>query len=441
MKQNVVSYNIPTITPYLDISNGVLTYCGQDAASLIKKHGSPLFVMSENTVRTNCRFHRSLLEKYFGCKAQVAFASKAMSCRQIYRILQSEDMYADVVSCGELYTAVSAGFDASHLIFHGNNKSSDDIEFAMDKGIGLFAADNYHELDLISSIATKKGKRQNVIIRVTPGIDPHTHEKINTGKIDSKFGSPIANGQAEQILSYALSLPGINVMGVHYHIGSQITDAEPFCDAFDNVLAFLSDMKDKLGFVAEIINIGGGFGIKYLEDTPTTPYDEIFSALSSKLADFCSDNDYPQPTIITEPGRSIVANAGITLYTVGSVKNIPGYKTYVAVDGGMTDNPRYALYNAPYTAVLANKAEREADTCCSIVGKCCESGDIIIPEAKLPGAEPGDIIAVLNTGAYNYSMSSNYNRIPRPPVIMIRDGEDYVAVRRESYEHLISLDN
>ncbi len=441
MNKNVIAYSIPTITPGLDVMGGVLTYCGQDALSLIKKHGSPLLVMNEDTIRDNCKFHCALLEKYFGDRAQVAFASKAMSCRQIYRILKDENMYADVVSCGELYTAISAGFDAAHLIFHGNNKSPDDIEFAITQGVGLFAADNIRELDLISSIATEKEMYQDVIIRVTPGIDPHTHEKINTGKIDSKFGSPIANGQAEQIIAYALSLPGVNVRGVHYHIGSQITDAEPFCDALDNVLSFLGDMQSKHGFVADIINVGGGFGIKYLEEAPATPYDKIFASLSVKLSRFCADNDYPTPTVITEPGRSIVANAGITLYTVGSVKNIPGYKTYVAVDGGMTDNPRYALYNAPYTAVLANKADRGADTKCSIVGKCCESGDIIIPEAMLPTAEPGDVIAVLNTGAYNYSMSSNYNRIPRPPVIMIRNGEDYVAVKRESFEHLISLDN
>ncbi|MBQ9080448.1 MAG: diaminopimelate decarboxylase [Clostridia bacterium] len=433
---------IPTVTPDISVGqDGALAFGGINTLQLIEKYGSPLFVMSEDRIRQNCRFHKQMLNKYFGGNSHVAFASKAMSCRQIYRILADEDMYADVVSPGELYTAVSAGFDASHLIFHGNNKTPDDIRFAIDRGLGLFAADNMYELDNISRIATERGIQQSVILRVTPGIDPHTHEKINTGKIDSKFGSPIGNGQAEDILRYALSLPGIDVAGLHYHIGSQITEAQPFCDALDNVLEFLRVMRERLGFTARIINIGGGFGIRYTEQTPLTPYDEIFSSLSDRLTAFCTAHDYAQPTIITEPGRSIVADAGITLYTVGAVKNIPGYKTYVSVDGGMTDNPRFALYSAPYLAVLANKADKPTELQCSIVGRCCESGDILIPEAALPKAEVGDIVAILNTGAYNYSMASNYNRIPRPPVIMVSGGKDYVAVRRESFEHLISLDN
>lgn len=441
MKTSAVSVALPTVTPNLGVENNTLTFCGFNTEKLIQKYGSPLFVMSEDIIKQNCRHHKQLMEKYFDKKAHVAYASKAMSCRQIYRILQSEGMYADVVSSGELYTAVSAGFDASHLIFHGNNKTVDDIAYAINAGIGLFVADNVYELENISEAAKARGICQNILIRVTPGIDPHTHEKINTARIDSKFGSPISNGQAEQILKYALSLPGIRVVGIHYHIGSQITEAQPFCDAFDNILDFLRAMGDKLSFTADIINIGGGFGIRYIENDPSTPYDEIFRALSNKLYRFCSENSYEQPTVITEPGRSIVANAGITLYTVGAVKNIPGYKSYVSVDGGMTDNPRYTLYNAPYTAILANKADCVGNQKYSIVGRCCESGDILIPEASLPAAAPGDILAMLNTGAYNYSMASNYNRIPRPPIIMLNGDQDYVAVRRESFENLIMLDN
>ena len=440
MKINTLS-NVPaTVTPCLESKNGTLTFCNFNTEELAKKYGTPLFVMSEDIIKQNCKQHKDLLKKYFN-KAQAAYASKAMSCKQIYRILRDEDMYADVVSSGELYTALSAGFDASHLIFHGNNKTPEDIKYAVENNIGLFVADNMYELENISSAAVAQKKCQNILIRVTPGIDPHTHEKINTARIDSKFGSPISNGQAEQILKYALSLPGIKVMGVHYHIGSQITHSQPFCDALDNVLSFLLTMRDKLLFTAEIVNIGGGFGIRYTEDALDMPYDELFASLSNQLTHFCSDNNYDLPTIITEPGRSIVANAGITLYTVGAIKNIPGYKSYVSVDGGMTDNPRYTLYNAPYTAILANKADTPASELYSIVGRCCESGDILIPESSLPTAEPGDILAILNTGAYNYSMSSNYNRIPRPPVIMLRGDQDFVAVRRESFEHLISLDN
>ena len=442
MNSSLILQQLPTVNPDISVSaNGNLEFCGIDTTTLAKKYGTPMFLMSEDRIRYNCSFHKKMLNKYFGKNAQVAFASKAMSCKQLYRILSDEDMYADVVSSGELYTAVSAGFNAAHLIFHGNNKTENDIRFAIDQGIGLFAADNAFELDNINKIAEEKGIRQPLIIRVTPGIDPHTHEKINTGKIDSKFGSPIANGQAEDIIKYALSLKSVNVMGVHYHIGSQITEAAPFIDALENVLEFLRLMRERLGFTAKIINIGGGFGIRYTEDTEKTPYDAIFSALSARLSSFCNKIQYPTPTIITEPGRSIVADAGITLYTAGSIKNIPGYKTYLSVDGGMTDNPRFALYNAPYTAVIANKAATAATTTYSIVGKCCESGDILIPEAELAQAESGDIVAILNTGAYNYSMSSNYNRIPRPPVIMVHDGKDYVAVKRETFEHMTSLDN
>ena len=441
MNSSLILQHLPSINSDISVSaNGNLAFCGIDTATLVEKHGTPMFLMSEERIRYNCNFHKNMLKKYFGENAHVAFASKAMSCKQLYRILADEDMYADVVSSGELYTAVSAGFNAAHLIFHGNNKTAADIRFAIEQGIGLFAADNAFELDNINNIAGEKGICQPVIIRVTPGIDPHTHEKINTGKIDSKFGSPIANGQAQDIIKYALSLKSINVMGVHYHIGSQITEAAPFIDALENVLEFLRSIRERIGFTAKIINIGGGFGIRYTEDTEKTPYDEIFSALSTKLTSFCNKFQYPTPTIITEPGRSIVADAGITLYTAGSIKNIPGYKTYLSVDGGMTDNPRFALYNAPYTAVIANKAAQNATTTYSIVGKCCESGDIIIPEAELPQAESGDIVAILNTGAYNYSMSSNYNRIPRPPVVMVHDGKDYVAVKRETFEHMTSLD-
>ena len=441
MNSSLILQHLPSINSDISVSpNGNLAFCGIDTATLVEKHGTPMFLMSEDRIRYNCNFHKNMLNKYFGENAHVAFASKAMSCKQLYRILADEDMYADVVSSGELYTAVSAGFNAAHLIFHGNNKTAADIRFAIEQGIGLFAADNAFELDNINNIAGEKGICQPVIIRITPGIDPHTHEKINTGKIDSKFGSPIANGQAQDIIKYALSLKSINVMGVHYHIGSQITEATPFIDALENVLEFLRSIRERIGFTAKIINIGGGFGIRYTEDTEKTPYDEIFSALATKLTSFCNKFQYPTPTIITEPGRSIVADAGITLYTAGSIKNIPGYKTYLSVDGGMTDNPRFALYNAPYTAVIANKAAQNATTTYSIVGKCCESGDIIIPEAELPQAESGDIVAILNTGAYNYSMSSNYNRIPRPPVVMVRDGKDYVAVKRETFEYMTSLD-
>ncbi len=432
---------IPTVTPGISVGqNGHLYYDGADTVVLAEKYGSPFYLMSENTVRANCRRHLGALRTHLGEQAVAAFASKAFSCRQIYRIIAEEGMYTDVVSCGELYTAVSAGFDASHILFHGNNKTPDDIEFAIENKVGFIVADNMTELDNISAAAANAGITQTVLLRLTPGIDPHTHEKICTGKIDSKFGSPIENGQAEEITLYALSRSNIKLAGFHYHIGSQIAESDPFTDALDVMLGYLADMRAKHGYTADILNIGGGFGIRYVEQDKLPDYDKIFSRLGEALSDFCGKQSYPRPFVITEPGRSIVADAGITLYTVGSVKTIPAYRTYVAIDGGMTDNPRYTLYEAEYLAVNASHADREPNFVCCLAGRCCESGDVIIPEAKLAQPAPGDIVAVLNTGAYNYSMASNYNRIPRLPVVMLRDGADYLAVRRETFEDITSRD-
>lgn len=433
---------LPALTPGVAVNDkGHLVYAGADTPALVKKYGSPLFVMNEDRIRENCRRHKKMSAAAFGRDARVAYASKAFSCRQIYRIMREEGMCADVVSAGELYTALSAGFDPADILFHGNNKTPADLEFAIKSYVGLIVADNLTELENISKIARIQGREQEIILRVSPGIDPHTHEKISTGKIDSKFGVPIGNGQAGEVVGRSLGLPGIKLLGFHYHIGSQITEPSPFSAALESALAFLLEIRDRYGMATKILNIGGGFGVRYTDDFPTTDYEGIFSSLSDILANYCKSKGLERPAVITEPGRSIVADAGITLYTVGAVKSIPGYKNYVSVDGGMTDNPRYALYGARYSALLANKADRPATFKATVAGRCCESGDLIAVDIELPEPSPGDILAVLNTGAYNYSMASNYNRIPRPPVVMLRGGEDYVAIRRESYEDIIRLDN
>ncbi len=442
MKIQVLCSDIPDVTPDLSVGeNGHLYFAGLDTVALAEKYLTPLFLMNERRIRENCRFIRGISEEAFGSSSRTAYASKAFSCRQIYRIMREEGMCADVASGGELYTALESGFPPSDIIFHGNNKPLPEIKYAIDSKIGLFVADNITELDNISRIAAEAGMRQNVLLRVTPGIDPHTHEKISTGKIDSKFGIPIENGQAALAVEHAQKLDGINLLGFHYHIGSQITQPEPFVAALGSVLDFVRKINSRLGFVTELLNIGGGFGIRYTDDAPHTDYGRIFSSFRELLYSYCGQHGLRIPVIITEPGRSIVADAGITLYTVGAVKTIPGYKSYVSVDGGMTDNPRYALYQAQYSALIANKADRPHTFRCTVAGRCCESGDIITPDIKLQDTTPGDILAVLNTGAYNYSMSSNYNRVPRPPVVMIRDAKDYVAIRRESYADLIKLDN
>lgn len=453
------------ITPRLTRSpDGRLLFDGFDCEQLARQYGTPLYLMSEDTVRANCRRHLNALRRYLGADAVAAYAGKALSCRQIYRIIADEGMYADAVSSGELYTAHASGFDMSHIIFHGNNKTPADIAYAQKLGVGLIVADSSYEVAMISRSAASAGIVQPILLRLTPGIDAHTHQKISTGQADSKFGIPI--DRAPEAVAHALSMPGVRLDGIHCHIGSQISDPKPFCDALEILLDALSRLQSDTGFTARIINLGGGFGVRYVDsDTAANP-DTIFSALGSMLDDFCRTRRYPPPAVMTEPGRSIVADAGITLYTVGNIKQSGAGTTYVSVDGGMADNPRYALYCAPYTAIAAVESPGGSATIshtgaplsdedylptefnlpdtafndCAIVGRCCESGDILVPHAHLPRVCPGDIIAVLNTGAYNYSMASNYNRLPRPPIVMLHNGKAYVAVRRETPEDVAALD-
>ena len=416
--------------------NGNLTFANLDVTALAKKYGTPLYLLDENKVRDNCKKYVDAFAKYFPALSRPLFASKALSFKKIYEIVGSEDMGIDVVSSGELYTALRAGFDVKNAYFHGNNKTDADISFAMDSGVGYFVVDNVDELMAISDEAKRRNTTQKILVRLTPGIDPHTHKAISTGKVDSKFGVAVETGQAREFVGKVLGLGNIELCGFHCHIGSQIFEAKPFIDAAKIMLTFIAEMKSVYGYEASELNLGGGFAVRYLESDPEIDIEKNIAELAKVINEKCAELGIAVPKILMEPGRSIVADAGMTIYTVGGTKVIPGFKNYVSVDGGMPDNPRYALYSSPYTAMIANKATLERDFRCTIAGRCCESGDLLQENVALPRPERGDILAVFTTGAYNYSMASNYNRLPRPPIVVIKDGAADVALRRESFEDL-----
>lgn len=416
---------------------GHLTIGGNDTVELAKQYGTPLMVFDEDKIRQIARLYKNAMRKHFGEGARVLFASKALSFKGIYRIMAEEGVGSDAVSSGEIYTAHSAGFDVGQMVFHGNNKTDADIEYAMSLGMGRFVVDGEEELEAINRIASERGAIQKIQIRITPGIDPHTHKAISTGRVDSKFGNAIVTGQAESITRKALSLSNVELMGFHCHVGSQIFETEPFVNAAEIMLDFIADMKKKTGFTAKELNLGGGFGVRYVKEHPFFDYEQAIELIADKVKSKVKALGIEMPDIFFEPGRSMVAAAGLTLYTVGSVKRIPNMKNYVSVDGGMTDNPRYALYQSQYEIVVANKAVKKTDFVCSVAGRCCESGDLLAENITLAEPSKGDTLAVLVTGAYNYAMASNYNRIPRPELIMIKDGKPYVAIKRESFADLV----
>ncbi len=422
--------------------NGRLLFAGQDTVALAKQYGTPLYLMDEDRIREKCRIYTAAFRKHFGGKARPLYASKALSCKRIYEIMKEEDMGIDVVSSGEIYTALQAGYDLSRAYFHSNNKTDEDIRYGMDHGIGCFVADNVEEIKVIESEAAARNIRQSVLLRLTPGIDPHTYEAIATGKVDSKFGSAIETGQAEEITAFTLRQPHVDLAGFHCHVGSQVFAEDVFERAAVIMLEFAAEMKAKYGYMARQLDLGGGYGVRYVDSDPFLDVDTKVGEVAAAIHETCARLGIEMPEIHMEPGRSIVADAGMTLYTAGTVKRIPGYKNYVSVDGGMPDHPRFALYGSLYTCLLANKMNEAADFECSVVGRCCESGDIIQEHVKLPrSVGRGDIVAVCTTGAYHYSMASNYNRLPRPPIVMLRGGkESYVAVRRESFEDLCRND-
>lgn len=425
----------------LEIKDNELYFGGKSTKELASKYKTPLYVMDENKIRSNCKTYVNALNTYFGNGAKALFASKACSFKKIYEIVASENMGADVVSAGELYTAIKTGVNPQDLYFHSNSKTDEDIEFAISQNIGFFVIDNIEELDAINRVALEKSIKQKVLIRVTPGIDTHTYEAVNTGKVDSKFGFPIETGAAEFITKEALDRSNIDLKGFHCHVGSQLFDSGVFVRSADIMLEFVALMNEKLGFLAEILDLGGGYGVRYVESDPEIDIDANIKLVAEFYKKKCKELNIKEPTVHMEPGRSIVADAGLTLYTTNTVKVIDGYKNYVAVDGGMTDNPRFALYGSSYTVVAASKANEKCDFPCSLVGRCCESGDILQENIKLPSSiARGDLIAVLTTGAYNYSMSSNYNRILKPSVVMVNNDSDYLVVKRETLDDIIRND-
>ncbi|MBR3978621.1 MAG: diaminopimelate decarboxylase [Oscillospiraceae bacterium] len=419
---------------------GHLVFAGYDTMELAKRYGTALYVMDENRIRQRCREYKEAMTAFLPVGSRPLYASKALSIKRIYQIMDEENIGVDVVSPGELYTAVKAGFPMENAYFHGSSKTDADICFAMEHGIGFFVCDNADELDAIDREAARQGICQKILLRLAPGIDPHTHEKINTGRVDSKFGVAIETGQAAQLVGEALRKKNVDLYGYHCHVGSQLFDEALFCDSATNMLTFVADMQKQYGHCAKVVNLGGGMGVPYTAQQSKVDYAGNIQKIGAHIAQLCQALQIMPPAILLEPGRSIVADSGITLYTVTGIKEIPGFKNFVGVDGGMTDNPRYTLYQAPYTVYNAGKMQVQADFVCSISGRCCESGDLIQENVVLARPVRGDILAVLTTGAYNYSMASNYNRVPRPPVVMIGENGPYIAVRRETYEDLLLCD-
>ncbi|MEA4972877.1 MAG: diaminopimelate decarboxylase [Candidatus Metalachnospira sp.] len=425
----------------LGINNkGHLTFAGQDTTELAEKYGTPLYLIDEEKIREKMTTYVKAMKENFGESSMPLYASKALCFKKIYNIAAEENMGVDVVSPGELYTALKAGFPMENVYFHGNNKTDADIDFAIENKIGYFICDNLDELDAINVTAKKYGVIQKILLRLTPGIDPHTHVKISTGKIDSKFGIAIETGQAEEAIKISLGKQNVELCGYHCHIGSQTFDIKPFVDGAEIMLKFIAHIKNTLGYEAQVLNLGGGMGVRYIEEHPEIDYSKNIKGIADMMKEKCSELGINLPTVLMEPGRSIVADAGMTLYTVGGTKEIPGYKNYVSIDGGMTDNPRYTLYESPYTIMLANRASVTPEKEYTVGGRCCESGDLIQENVMLPTAKKGDILAVMTTGAYNYSMASNYNRIPRPPIVMLNKGDCYITVKRESFADLMIND-
>lgn len=420
--------------------SGHLTIGGVDTVSLAEQYGTPLYVMDEALIRDTVRRFRDSIVKYYGGQGMVCYASKAFCCLEMCRIMKSEGIGLDVVSIGELYTAVKAGCDCEKMCFHGNNKTDEELIYALECGVGHIIVDNISELIRLEEIAKAKKITAKIMFRIKPGIDAHTHDFVRTGQIDSKFGFALETGEAFEAVKQAVSCENVVLRGLHCHIGSQIFDIDPFKEAAKVMLGFIAKIKNELNYEIKELNLGGGFGIKYLNEHDPAPFETYMECVSEVVKNCCAEYGIDQPFILIEPGRSVAAPAGITLYKVGARKEIPNIRTYVSIDGGMCDNPRYALYKSEYEAIIANKANKERTEKVTIAGKCCESGDLIGEGMSLQHAESGDIIAVCATGAYNYSMSSNYNRIPKPAVVFVNEGEPRVVVKRETLDDIIRND-
>lgn len=419
-----------------DIRNGRLYLGGCDAVQLAEDYGTPLYVYSEEEIVGRfASLRETFLRRWENTRA--AYACKAFCTPAMLKLAQREGMCIDVVSGGELYAAIQAGFPAGRIEFNGNNKLPAEIELAVDYGIGRIIIDGLQELALIEDACRKRGRRMQVLFRVSPGVKADTHDYIVTGKKDSKFGIPLDEASIYPCIRAAIDSEWVDFLGVHFHIGSQLFSVQPYLEAADVLLELLQETQNRFGYTMTELNIGGGFGISYTGEEEVRPYDYFLTPIMEKIQAFCAARDIPRPTIVVEPGRSIVGEAGTTLYTVGAIKDIPGVRKYISVDGGMSDNIRPALYHAAYTGLIANRADQPAVQRATVCGKCCESGDILLRDADLPAVETGDILAVFSTGAYGYSMASNYNNNPIPAVVLVRNGEHHLIVRRQTYGQIL----
>jgi len=420
-----------------EIKNNELYIGGISTVELAKKYGTPLYVIDEAFVRRKCqRYFKSFKVKERGNR--VAYAGKAFLILAMCQLINEEGLCLDVVSGGELYTAIKAGFPLSKVYFHGNNKTLEEIDMGIKNGVGRFVVDNFYEIEKINEIAAKYNKVQKILLRVTPGIEAHTHEYIKTGQIDSKFGFTILNDNTLNAVKKSIELPNIELVGLHCHIGSQIFDIKPYEDAAEIMMSLIANIKKDLGYELKELDLGGGFGIHYRSGDNPKSIEDFCSAIINKVDEMAENLNINIPILTIEPGRSIIGKAGTTLYTVGSIKEIPQIRKYVSVDGGMTDNIRPALYKAEYECIIANRVEDDLKEKVTISGKCCESGDILLNDVNIPKVKSGDILAVLSTGAYGYSMSSNYNKIPKAAVVFVKDGKSRLVCKRQSYEDIIN---
>lgn len=419
----------------MEIINNILFIGGTSTAELAERFGTPLYVMDEEQIRDNCRRYLQVMEAKGSNK--VVYAGKAFLTKAIVQIIKSEGLCLDVVSGGEVYTALVSGFPMEKVYFHGNNKTIEEIKLAVKSGVGTIIVDNMMELENINKVCETFGSTQDILLRIIPGIEAHTHEYIKTGQIDSKFGFTLLEDNIFRVVQTISELKNINFKGLHCHIGSQIFDLEPYREAVRVMIKLINKINRNCNVNITELNLGGGFGIYYGEGDDPKTIEEYCNAILNEV-DICSEKlNMKKPNIIIEPGRSIVGNSGITLYTIGGVKEIPNIKKYVSVDGGMTDNIRPSLYNAQYQGVIANNVENSDETLVTISGKCCESGDVLINDISLPTVKKGDIFAVLSTGAYCYSMSSNYNKIPKAPVVLVGKLGPRLICKRETYEDML----
>ena len=421
-------------------SDNHLVVAGVDLVDCASRFGTPLYVYNEELIRLNCRSYKEAMTQNYP-RGKVAYAGKAFLTMAMCRLLKQECLCLDVVSAGELHTAYKAGFPLQNVYFHGNNKESRELKAALELGVGMIVVDNLSELHKLAHEAENLSRKTNVMLRVKPGINVHTHKYIKTGQEDSKFGLGIGDGQALKAAQQALASPNLHLCGLHCHLGSQIFDFVPYKISAEILLAFMSKIREKLGVTLGELNLGGGLGVKYTREDPHCSIDHYLKSVCQAVYEVSRQQNYPVPVLTLEPGRSIIAEAGITLYTVGAVKDVPGIRRYIMVDGGMSDNLRVALYGARYEAALANRAIGKDMETVTVAGKACESGDILMKDVQLPTPGEGDILAVFNTGAYNYSMFCQYNRHLRPAVVFLSRGNASIVSRRETLDDLLQLEN